>query len=81
MRRRSFHLTFLIDDTDALLSRVERGGWWRLREPQTVQGGDRDGFRLVYVRAPDGLILLEFLQRSQQVDGHAAKWEAVVQTG
>jgi catechol 2,3-dioxygenase-like lactoylglutathione lyase family enzyme len=70
----SVHLAFLIDDLDALLSRVERAGWMRLGEPQTVQGGKRDGLRLAYARGPDG-VTVEFLQPPRQADGHVAKWK------
>jgi catechol 2,3-dioxygenase-like lactoylglutathione lyase family enzyme len=70
----SVHLAFLIDDIDALLPRVEEAGWLRLGEPQTVQGGNRDGLRLVYVRGPDG-VTVEFLQPPLHADGHAAEWK------
>lgn len=70
----SVHLAFLIDDLDALLSRVEQAGWLKLGEPQTVRGGKRDGLRLAYARGPDG-VTVEFLQPPRQPDGHAAKWK------
>ncbi|MEM5433330.1 VOC family protein [Cupriavidus oxalaticus] len=70
----SVHLAFLIDDMDALLTRVEEAGWLRLGEPQTVRGTQRDGLRIAYARGPDG-VTVEFLQPPQQPDGHAANWK------
>ena len=34
-------------------------------EPQTVEGGERDGMRLIYVRGPDG-VTIEFMQERRQ---------------
>ncbi|KWR82119.1 hypothetical protein RM96_28680 [Cupriavidus sp. IDO] len=70
----SVHLAFLIDDLDPLLARIEKAGWLRLGEPQTVRGGARDGLRLFYARGPDG-VTVEFLQPPRGSDGHAAKWK------
>jgi catechol 2,3-dioxygenase-like lactoylglutathione lyase family enzyme len=50
----SVHIGLYVDDMDAALARVAEAGWMPVAEPQTVQGGERDGMRLVYVRGPDG---------------------------
>lgn len=70
----SVHLAFLVDDLDTLLARVEKAGWLRLGEPQTVEGTRRDGLRIVYARGPDG-VTVEFMQPPKQADGHAANWK------
>jgi catechol 2,3-dioxygenase-like lactoylglutathione lyase family enzyme len=70
----SVHLAYMVDRLDDLLARVETAGWGRLGEPQTVQGGARDGLKIVYVRGPDG-VTLEFLQAPLQADGHATAWK------
>ena len=55
------HIAMYVDDLDALLERIGEAGWHPLGAPQRVEGGERDGLRLVYVRGPDG-VTLEFLQ-------------------
>lgn len=70
----SVHLAFLVEDLDALLARVSAAGWQALGQPQTVQGGRRDGLRLFYARGPDG-VTVEFLQPPRQPDGHVARWK------
>ncbi len=57
----SVHVAFYVDNIDALLMRLSGMGWNALGKVQTVEGGDRAGLRLVYVRGPDG-VTLEFLQ-------------------
>ena len=51
-------------DLDALLARLASVGWLTVGEVQTVESGERQGVRLIYVRGPDG-ITLEFLQRPE----------------
>jgi catechol 2,3-dioxygenase-like lactoylglutathione lyase family enzyme len=58
----SVHIALYIDDMDLALARVADAGWTPVAEPQTVEGGDRDGMRLIYVRAPDG-VTIEFMQK------------------
>jgi catechol 2,3-dioxygenase-like lactoylglutathione lyase family enzyme len=70
----SVHLAYMVDHLDDLLSKVERAGWMRLGEPQTVLGGARNGLRIAYIRGPDG-VTLEFLQAPLRDDGHAASWK------
>jgi catechol 2,3-dioxygenase-like lactoylglutathione lyase family enzyme len=55
------HIAMYVDDLDALLDRIKGQGWLPVGPPQRVEGGERDGLRLVYVRGPDG-VTLEFLQ-------------------
>lgn len=57
----SVHIGLYVDDLDAALARVAEAGWFPVAEPQTVQGGERDGMRLIYVRGPDG-VTIEFMQ-------------------
>jgi len=70
----SVHVAFMVDDLDAVLQRVEEAGWPRLGEPQTVEGGVREGLRIVYVRSPDG-VTVEFLQPPRDGHGVAAHWK------
>jgi catechol 2,3-dioxygenase-like lactoylglutathione lyase family enzyme len=60
----SVHVGFYVTGVDALLARLAEAGWNALGEIQTVKSGERAGFRLVYVRGPDG-VTLEFLQRPE----------------
>jgi catechol 2,3-dioxygenase-like lactoylglutathione lyase family enzyme len=55
------HIAMYVDDLDALLERIGEAGWHPIGPPQRVEGGERDGLRLVYVRGPDG-VTLEFMQ-------------------
>ncbi len=57
----SVHIALYVDDMDGALARMAAAGWIQVGEPQTVEGGERAGWRLVYVRGPDG-VTLEFLQ-------------------
>jgi catechol 2,3-dioxygenase-like lactoylglutathione lyase family enzyme len=57
----SVHIGIYVDDMDAALARVAEAGWMPVAEPQTVQGGERDGMRLIYVRGPDG-VTIELMQ-------------------
>jgi catechol 2,3-dioxygenase-like lactoylglutathione lyase family enzyme len=59
----SVHLCLYIDDMDAALARVAQAGWLPVPEPQTVEGGERDGMRLIYLRGADG-VTLEFIQNA-----------------
>ena len=61
----SVHIGLYVDDLDAALVRVAEAGWLPVAEPQTVQGGERDGMRLIYVRGPDG-VTIEFMQKAPQ---------------
>jgi len=60
----SVHLAFYVENLDALLARLASVGWLTVGEVQTVESGERQGVRLIYVRGPDG-ITLEFLQRPE----------------
>jgi catechol 2,3-dioxygenase-like lactoylglutathione lyase family enzyme len=60
----SVHLAFYVENIDALLARLASVGWPTVGEVQTVESGERQGLRLIYVRGPDG-ITLEFLQRPE----------------
>ena len=60
----SVHLAFYVENIDALLARLASVGWLTVGEVQTVESGERQGLRLIYVRGPDG-ITLEFLQRPE----------------
>jgi catechol 2,3-dioxygenase-like lactoylglutathione lyase family enzyme len=60
----SVHLAFYVENLDALLARLASVGWLTVGEVQTVESGERQGLRLIYVRGPDG-ITLEFLQRPE----------------
>jgi catechol 2,3-dioxygenase-like lactoylglutathione lyase family enzyme len=57
----SVHIALYVDDMDLALARVAKTGWMPVAEPQTVQGGERNGMRLIYVRGPDG-VTIEFMQ-------------------
>jgi catechol 2,3-dioxygenase-like lactoylglutathione lyase family enzyme len=59
----SVHVALLVDDLDVVLDRVERCGWQPVATPQTVTEGECAGFRLTYVRGPDG-VTLELIQPS-----------------
>jgi len=60
----SVHLAFYVENIDALLARLASVGWLTVGNIQTVESGERQGLRLIYVRGPDG-ITLEFLQRPE----------------
>ena len=57
----SVHIALYVDNMDLALARVAAAGWMPVAEPQTVQGGERDGMRLIYVRGPDG-VTIELMQ-------------------
>jgi catechol 2,3-dioxygenase-like lactoylglutathione lyase family enzyme len=57
----SVHLGMYVDDIDALIANVKHAGWLPVGPLQCIEGGERDGWKLVYVRDPDG-VTLEFLQ-------------------
>lgn len=59
----SVHIGIYVEDMDAALARVAESGWMPVAEPQTVEGGERNGMRLIYVRGPDG-VTIEFLQNA-----------------
>jgi catechol 2,3-dioxygenase-like lactoylglutathione lyase family enzyme len=61
----SVHVAFYIDDMDSALARVAEAGWMPVAEPQTVEGGERDGMRLIYLRGPDG-VTIEFMQKAPE---------------
>jgi catechol 2,3-dioxygenase-like lactoylglutathione lyase family enzyme len=62
------HLAFYVENIDALLSRVASVGWPPVGITQTVESGEREGLRLIYVRGPDG-VTLEFLQLPEDARG------------
>ncbi|MPW23791.1 hypothetical protein GCT13_45685 [Paraburkholderia sp. CNPSo 3157] len=57
----SVHVAMYVDDLDAVLKRLEEANWTAVGPAQRIEGGERDGWKLVYVRDPDG-VTLEFLQ-------------------
>jgi len=61
----SVHIGLYVDDLDVALARVGEAGWMPVAEPQTVQGGERDGMRLIYVRGPDG-VTIELMQNAPE---------------
>ena len=61
----SVHIGLYIEDLDVALARVAEAGWLPVAVPQTVQGGERDGMRLIYVRGPDG-VTIEFMQNAPE---------------
>jgi catechol 2,3-dioxygenase-like lactoylglutathione lyase family enzyme len=59
----SVHVALYVEDMDAALARVAEVGWKPVAEPQTVEDGERNGMRLIYVRGPDG-VTIEFMQKA-----------------
>jgi catechol 2,3-dioxygenase-like lactoylglutathione lyase family enzyme len=59
----SVHIALCIEDMDAALARVAEAGWLPVAEPQTVEAGERQGMRLIYLRGPDG-VTIEFIQKA-----------------
>jgi catechol 2,3-dioxygenase-like lactoylglutathione lyase family enzyme len=57
----SVHVALLVDDLDALLSRIRESGWKPAGRPQPLQSGPNAGKRVVYVRDPDG-VTIELMQ-------------------
>ncbi|MDR7008887.1 VOC family protein [Paraburkholderia strydomiana] len=57
----SVHLAMYVDNLDALIECIRDAGWLPVGAPQRIEGGERDGWKLAYVRDPDG-VTLEFLQ-------------------
>jgi len=53
----SSHIAFEVDDLDGLLAEVAPLGWKPHGSPQPIAGGPRKGYRVVYVRGPDGIVL------------------------
>jgi catechol 2,3-dioxygenase-like lactoylglutathione lyase family enzyme len=60
-----------VDDIDALIARVKEAGWHAVGSPPRIEGGDRDGWKLAYIRDPDG-VTLEFLQPALLAQGAEA---------
>ncbi len=50
----SVHVALLINDLDALLSRIAASGWKPAGKPQALKSGPNAGKRVIYVRDPDG---------------------------
>ena len=59
----SVHVALYVEDMDAALARVAEAAWMPVAEPQTVEGGERKGMRLIYVRGPDG-VTIELMQKA-----------------
>ena len=57
----STHICFEAEALDELLSEIAILGWKAQGPPQLILGGARAGYRVVYVRGPDG-VLIEFLE-------------------
>ncbi len=55
------HMSFQVDDLDAVVAAVRAGGFEPVGPPQTQTAGPRKGARAVYTRDPDGIVL-EFQQ-------------------
>jgi catechol 2,3-dioxygenase-like lactoylglutathione lyase family enzyme len=64
----SVHIAMYVDDIDALIDRVEDAGWLPVAPPPRIEGGDRHGWKLAYIRDPDG-VTLEFLQPALNTQG------------
>jgi catechol 2,3-dioxygenase-like lactoylglutathione lyase family enzyme len=62
----SVHVALYVADIHDVLAQVAKLGWYALGRVQTVESGERAGFRLAYVRGPDGTTL-EFLQRPGEI--------------
>jgi catechol 2,3-dioxygenase-like lactoylglutathione lyase family enzyme len=67
----SVHIAMYVDDIDALIARVKEAGWHAVGSPPRIEGGDRDGWKLAYIRDPDG-VTLEFLQPALLAQGAEA---------
>jgi catechol 2,3-dioxygenase-like lactoylglutathione lyase family enzyme len=67
----SVHVAFYVENIDALLARVARVGWLPLGKTQTVESGEREGLRLIYLRDPDG-VTIEFLEVPEEAPKQAA---------
>ena len=63
------HLALVVDDIDALLSRIATYGWKAQGTPQPIAGGARAGTRVIYVVGPDGATI-EFMQPPTAVREH-----------
>jgi len=59
----SVHICLNVVNMDAALAQVAEAGWFPVAAPQTVEGGERDGMRLIYLRGPDG-VTIEFIQNA-----------------
>jgi catechol 2,3-dioxygenase-like lactoylglutathione lyase family enzyme len=59
----SVHIALYVEDMDAALARVAEAAWMPVAEPQTVEDGERQGMRLIYLRGPDG-VTIEFIQNA-----------------
>ncbi|TXN77188.1 VOC family protein [Methylobacterium sp. WL8] len=57
----SAHLALIVDDLDAVLSRIAGHGWKAQGIPQPIPTGERAGTRVVYAVGPDGSTI-EFMQ-------------------
>jgi catechol 2,3-dioxygenase-like lactoylglutathione lyase family enzyme len=68
----SVHVAFYVEDIDALLARIASAGWLPVGKTQTVESGEREGLRLIYVRGPDG-VTIEFLQRPEDAPHQATQ--------
>jgi catechol 2,3-dioxygenase-like lactoylglutathione lyase family enzyme len=68
----SVHLGFYVENIDALIARVASAGWLPVGKTQTVESGEREGLRLIYVRGPDG-VTIELLQRPEDAPGEATR--------
>ncbi|MCJ2126351.1 VOC family protein [Methylobacterium sp. J-077] len=55
------HLALVVDDLDAILSRIAGHGWKPQGVPQPIASGERTGTRVVYAVGPDGSTI-EFMQ-------------------
>ena len=63
------HVAFVVDNIDALLSRIATYGWKAQGTPQPIAGGARAGTRVIYVVGPDGATI-EFMQPPGSVREH-----------
>lgn len=57
------HLALVVDDLDAVLSRIAAYGWKAQGVPQVIGRGERAGTRVIYAVGPDGATI-EFMQPS-----------------
>ena len=61
----SSHVAFEVDGLDNLLAEIAPLGWKSHGSPQPVASGPRKGYRVVYVRGPDGIVL-EFMEPARR---------------
>jgi catechol 2,3-dioxygenase-like lactoylglutathione lyase family enzyme len=59
------HLSFNVDDIDAVIAAGRKFGFAPVNPVQTVRGGDHAGMRVIYTKGPDNLII-ELMETRRQ---------------